>query len=109
MIGPSALSLIQVKMRAEGTQEDIIIAVSLAQIFEKARVAKVMHVNMHMVSLNAGCIQRSIELGFAKMVWSAIGKFAFLLTWQRSFGQCMPLRVLVYLLLCRLPLQRCHA
>lgn len=109
MIGPSVLSLIQVKMHAEGTQEDFIIAVSLAQISGKACVAKVMRVNMHMESLNAGCIRRNIGLGFAKMVSSAIGKFAFLRTWQRSCGQCMPLQGLVYRLLCQLPLQRCRA
>lgn len=98
MTGQSALLFIQVRMPAEGIQEGITTVVFLVLNFARVPAEEVIHVNMHMESLSAGCTLHSIELGFAKMEQLATEEFAFLLTQQKNFGHCMSPLVLLYLL-----------
>ena len=89
MIGQNVLLFIQVKMHVEGILEDTIIAVFLVQSFEKVHAEEAIHVNMHMESLNAGCILLSIEPGFVKMALIVTEEFASLLIPQKSFVPSM--------------------
>ena len=89
MIGQNVLLFIQVKMHVEGILEDTIIVVFLVQSLEKVHAEEVIHVNMHMESLNAGCILLSIEPGFVKMALIVTEEFASLLILQKSFDLSM--------------------
>ena len=89
MIGPSVHSCIQERMLVEEIHVDITIAVFLVQIFGRVLAEELIHVNMHMESLNAGCILLSIEPGFVKMALIVTEEFASLLILQKSFDLSM--------------------